>query len=382
MDSGAADYIQKSENIVPELLVRIPNALSHVALKRQSDNLHQLIKESFRHEIIGSSAVMTELRATIESLKGSPSPVLITGESGTGKEPVARRIHAIEADPHRPFFAINCGAIPENLIESELFGHVAGAFTGANANKAGKFALADGGDLFLDEIGELPLAAQAKLLRVLQEGEFSPVGSNEVLSVNVRVLAATNRPLEDWIRDGKFREDLFYRLNVFRIHTEALRNHPQDIPDLARFFVTTLCGPKYSISEEAVKYLSRQSWPGNVRELANAIERALINLRRRNDTVIEKQDFAVRIPTTSLSRQSAAYLSLLPKEQRELSAEAFQQFMEAAEREYLRNALELCDGNVAKTASVLGHGRSTLFKKINRLDVYRSPSVKTQVTEH
>ena len=288
LDAGASDYLFKSENPVPDLLVRIPMALSRKTLEVRSVTLTNRLKELFRYEIVGRSAITSELRAVIQSLKGTMTSVLITGESGTGKELIARRIHAIdEASESTPFEAVNCGAIPENLIESELFGHVKGAFTGATQNQIGKFQRADGGVLFLDEVGDLPMQSQVKLLRVLQEGEFSPVGDQRVFRVSVRVVAATNKSLEDLVAQGKFREDLYFRLAVFPIKTVPLRERTEDIPDLVQFFLLKLGDSRFSISQEALKYLQRQQWPGNIRELRNVVERAVIQAKRKNSTSIE-----------------------------------------------------------------------------------------------
>ena len=210
----------------------------------------------------------------------STAPVLITGESGSGKEVVARAIHKFSARQHKEFVAINCAAIPENLLESELFGHEKGSFTGAVAQRVGRFEQCDGGTLFLDEIGDMPLPVQSKILRVLQEGEFSRVGGNQTLRTDVRILAATNRPLEHDVETGRFREDLFYRLNVIRIHIPPLRERPEDVLPLANFFLQRLARehrlPPHRLSEEAIRHLEDHHWPGNVRELENTLARACV----------------------------------------------------------------------------------------------------------
>lgn len=367
IEAGASDYLYKSENVVPDLLVRIPMAMSRALLERQSANLAIRFKEAFRYEIVGRSPEMEDLRSTVQSMKGSLSPVLITGESGTGKELVARRLNAIEDQPARPFIAINCGAIPENLVESELFGHARGAFSGAVHDQVGKFELANGGDIFLDEVGELPLPIQVKLLRVLQEGEFTPIGSKRVVKVQIRVIAATNQPLEQMVQEKKFREDLYYRLNVFRINTVPLRERGMDIPDLAQFFLTQISGPKYSWSSEALRVLEAQLWPGNIRELRNAIERAILSAKRRGTSKIEKADVIQRGPSLGLVLGSSG----MPKAVEELSNESYQDFMQAAEREYLKVALGLCRYNASEAAQRLGIGRTTLFRRANELGIVR-----------
>jgi transcriptional regulator with PAS, ATPase and Fis domain len=230
--------------------------------------------------IVGANPAVTRVLALAQRVARSKATVLISGESGTGKEMFARYLHAMSDRPDKPFIAVNCAALPEHLLESELFGHEKGAFTGAIARKPGKFELADGGTILLDEISEMDLALQAKLLRVLQEGEVDRVGGVETISIDVRVLATTNRDLEDWVAGGKFRQDLFFRLNVIPLRLPALRERGDDILSLARFFVD-LYAKEYGLaraelSQEAVDWLMRYGWPGNVRELQNLMERAVL----------------------------------------------------------------------------------------------------------
>ena len=373
IDAGAADYLPKTDNVIPDLLVRIPLAIRNASLQRKSEQLEARLKNSFRHEIIGCSAATADLRTTIQSMKGSLSNVLITGESGTGKELIARRLNAVE-DRTRPFVDLNCSAIPEHLVESVLFGHVRGAFTGAVQDQIGKFELADGGDLFLDEIGELPLGIQAKLLRVLQEGEFSPTGSKRTIQVSVRVIAATNQPLEELIEQKKFRSDLYYRLNVFRINTVPLRDRPEDIADLVQYFMIKQGGPKFSISDEATKYLSRQTWPGNIRELTNTIERAVLSARRRNSTVIERLDVSQKTVNQPAPAGAVIPGVSLPRTLEDLSEGRYLKFLEVAEREFLKTALELCGDSPTEVANRVGVARSTLFRKLNELGLSRRPA--------
>jgi transcriptional regulator with GAF, ATPase, and Fis domain len=234
-------------------------------------------------EILGQSEAMLRVLREVQEVAETDASVLISGETGTGKELVARAVHAASARHDRPFVAVNCGAVPASLIESEFFGHVKGAFTGATGARKGRFALADGGTIFLDEVGELPLEVQVKLLRVLQEGEFEPVGSSETRRVNVRVIAATNRDLLHEVRDGRFRADLYYRLHVFPIAVPALRERGEDVVLLAAEFATrcatTLRRTVEPLSEACARRLRAYAWPGNVRELQNVIERAVITAR-------------------------------------------------------------------------------------------------------
>lgn len=364
---GADDYVVKSESVVPDLLVRIPVAVSKAASTRRLSCLEQLVKDAFRYEIVGKSPSTMELRETVLSLKGTNSHVLITGESGTGKELIARRLNSVEEEKTRPFVAVNCGAIPENLIESELFGHKKGSFTGAVQDRAGKFELAHGGDLFLDEIGELPLQAQARLLRVIQEGEVTRVGDNRAIQARCRVIAATNRNLEQMVREGKFREDLYHRLNVVRIETAPLRERPVDIADLAKLFTLQIGGPNFKISDRTIKILKDYDWPGNIRELRNAIERALIATRRRKSTEISAEDVTISRSSESLGQRTRKLEAALPSELSELSPEHYEEFLELIEREYLKTALELTNGSAAEISRRLGLARSTTFKKLKEL---------------
>jgi two-component system response regulator AtoC len=280
MKLGAYDYLQKPFE-VDELLVAVRRALEHQSLTRQHRYLLSEREEEFGHYgIVGRSRAVEELLRKIELVARSKSTVLVTGETGTGKELVARAIHARSAQRDMPLIKLNCAAIPEALLESELFGHVKGAFTGATANRRGRFALADGGSIFLDEIGTLGLPVQAKLLRVLQEREFEPVGSERTESVDVRVIAATNRDLRAMVADGRFQEDLFYRLSVIPIELPPLRQRTEDIPLLVEHFLqkhAQRLGRRIDgIEPAALERLSAYHWPGNVRELENAVERAVV----------------------------------------------------------------------------------------------------------
>jgi DNA-binding NtrC family response regulator len=375
---GADDYVIKSPNIVPDLLVRIPVAVSKAASSRRLDHLEQLVKEAFRYEIVGKSPSTMELREMILSLKGLSATVLITGESGTGKELIARRLNSIEADGKRPFVAINCGAIAENLIESELFGHKKGSFTGALHDRIGKFEYANGGDLFLDEIGELPLNLQARLLRVLQEGEVVRVGDNRAIRVSCRIIAATNQNLEKMVKAGKFREDLYHRLNVVRVTTTPLRSRTSDIADLAQLFTLQVGGAPFKITDRAIKVLSEYDWPGNIRELRNAIERAIISARRRKSFKVDFDDVTIHSALVDANYRQKKIEASFPSEISELSPKSFKEFSESLEKEYFETALELMNGNVEALANTLGLGRSTVFKKMRELGIILERSRPTQ----
>lgn len=280
MKLGAWDYLQKPFE-VDELLVAVHRALEHQRLRGQHRYLLREREEEFDHYgIIGRSRVVQEVIQTLERVASSRSTVLITGETGTGKELAARAIHARSAERDRPLIKVNCAALPESLLESELFGHVKGAFTGATASRRGRFALADGGTLFLDEIGTLGLPVQAKLLRVLQEREFEPVGSERTQAVDVRVIAATNRDLRTLVGEERFLQDLYYRLTVIPIELPPLRERREDIPLLVQHFVekhAQRIGRSFDrIDASVLERLSNYEWPGNVRELENTVERAVV----------------------------------------------------------------------------------------------------------
>lgn len=372
---GADDYVIKSENIIPDLLVRIPVAISKAASSRRLESLEQQVKDAFRYEIVGKSVPTMQLRETILSLKGSNAHVLITGESGTGKELIARRLNAIEDDGRRPFVAINCGAIPENLLESELFGHKKGSFTGALQDRSGKFELAHNGDLFLDEIGEMPLSAQVRLLRAIQEGEITRVGDDRIIKVNCRIIAATNQHLEDMVKDGRFREDLYHRLNVVRIATTPLRERMSDISDLAKLFTLQIGGSNFKLSDRGSRALDDYDWPGNIRELRNAIERAVILTRKRKSTEIIFEDIVIHEPIKNAAYRIRKISSSLPTNMSDLTPEKFAEFMSLAEKEYFNSALDAANGSVDVLASRIGIGRSTIFKKLKSLGLrIKSPA--------
>jgi transcriptional regulator with PAS, ATPase and Fis domain len=307
---------------------------------------------------IGVSQKMRDVFHVIDHAADAGCTVLITGESGTGKELVARGLHDASQRAGGPFIAVNCGAIPEALLESELFGHVKGAFTGAHANKLGRLAQAAGGTLFLDEIGELTLALQVALLRVLQTHEYSPVGDTRMLHADVRIVAATNVDLEKAVATGTFREDLYYRLNVIQLNVPSLRDRPEDIPLLAEHFLQRInerLARNVSISPSAMDLLTHWNWPGNVRELENTIERAAILCP---NATIEPDDLPARVRGLSTYRTIAPEL---PREGLDLRAA-----VEAFENELIRQALERTGWNKNQAARLLGLNRTTLVEMLKR----------------
>jgi len=348
MKLGAFDYLQKPFE-VEELLVAVRRALEHQSLRRQHRYLLSEREEEFGHYgIIGRSRVIQDVLHQLELVARSKSTVLITGETGTGKELAARAIHARSAQREMPLIKVNCAAIPEPLIESELFGHVKGAFTGATANRRGRFALADGGTLFLDEIGTLGAAVQARLLRVLQEREFEPVGSERTTSVDVRVIAATNRNLRAMVAEGRFLEDLFYRLSVIPIALPPLRERPDDIPLLVDHFVrkhAQRTGQRIEgLAPAARERLQAYHWPGNVRELENTIERAVV---LATGPVIEAEAVQVAEPPIGAAAQG-------------LPSARLHDNVEWAERESVRRALRQSQGVKKDAAELLGISQRAL----------------------
>jgi DNA-binding NtrC family response regulator len=350
MKLGARDYIGKPFS-PDELRLVVQRALAEDELKHKHG---ELTKRLAYGSMIGESQAMAQMRGTIDKVAQSDATVLITGESGTGKELVARALHFAGRRASGPFVPVNCGALVGTLLDSELFGHVRGAFTGADTSKRGLFVAADGGTLFLDEIGELPIELQPKLLRALQDGEVKPVGGTSATRVDARVIAATNRTLEDQVRAGAFREDLFYRLAVITIEVPALRNRPGDIPLLARHFAEQAAlraeRGRVSFTDGALAHLASQPWPGNVRELENTIERAVILAA---GDVLDITDVAgPRLPAT---------------------APAFATFsgdqvptLDELERAHILKVLELCEGQKTKAAQMLGINRTTLWKKLRQ----------------
>ncbi len=358
---GAYDILEKPLD-TDRILVTLRNALAHLDLHEENTRLRDVVRSKF--EIVGTSYAIRAVTEKIERVGKTPARVLITGENGTGKELVARAIHSLSTRAKGAFVEVNCAAIPAELIESELFGHMKGSFTGAVADRAGKFEQAHGGTLFLDEIGDMSLAAQAKVLRVLQDGVVTRIGGSKPIQVDVRVLAATNKDVEAEIAAGQFREDLYYRLNVVPIHVPPLRERREDIPLLISHFITQLTGPgglaPRAISEDAVVRLGQLDWPGNVRELRNTIERLLI---LSSGVRITADDVDLLVGRRSDASEGG--LGSL------LDVPTFEEFKHAAERAYLIAKLRTFDWNVSETARALDMPRSNLYKKIERYGLSR-----------
>ena len=348
---GAYDFVEKPLSLEKTVIV-IKNALKHRSLEKENRYLRERFES--KHVLIGDSPPMRELKQEISLAAPTNGRVLIFGENGTGKELVARSIHSQSLRRSQKFMEVNCAAIPEELIESELFGHVKGAFTGAVADKNGKFELADGGTLFLDEVGDMSLKTQAKVLRVLQEQKFEPVGGTQSVEVDCRVIAATNKKLEEEIKEGRFREDLFFRLNVIPFQMAPLRERREDIPALARHFVVEFSHEngkrRKEIEPAALERLVAYHWPGNVRELKNVIERLVIMVPSER---IETKDLP-----PPLQRNGASHFDLLGDFPSLAAAR------EAYESQYIQRKLRENAGNVSKTAEALRLERSNLYRKM------------------
>ncbi len=357
---GAHDFLEKPLSVA-KVTLAVRNALEHRNLLAQNASLRAEVGR--KHRILGDSVPMKAVRQQIDLMAPTNGRVLIFGESGTGKELMAHAIHARSQRASARFVEVNCATIPEDLIESELFGHVAGAFAGAAQDKVGKFQLADAGTLFLDEVGDMSLKTQAKVLRWIEEQRFEPVGSGRTLQVDVRVIAATNKNLEDEIAHGNFREDLFYRLNVVPFYVPPLRDRIEDIPVLAQEFLDDFSRsygrkPK-RLLESALNALSAHSWPGNVRELRNQMERIAI-LHNRDEVSAADLERTNR-RSGIVQPASRAFASL--KEARQ-----------AYEREYVERTLSAMNGNVTRAAAALGLERSNLHRKMRALGIRAEPS--------
>ena len=357
---GAYDFLEKPLD-TDRLLLTIRNALQQRGLVQENARLRGEVES--RYEIVGRSFAIRSLLDRVEKVAPTDARVLITGENGTGKELVARAIHRLSSRSEEPFVEVNCAAIPSELIESELFGHMKGSFTGAHADRAGKFEQATGGTLFLDEIGDMSLAAQAKVLRALQEGIITRVGGEKPIRVDVRVIAATNKSLEEEIGSGRFREDLYHRLNVVPIHVPPLRERREDVPMLVRHFARKAVEeqrlPVRDFEESALEELARLDWSGNVRELRNTVERLLI-LGRGGDIT------AADVERLVGGRHTGDALSADM-----LGAATFSEFKERAERAFILARLRENDWNVSETARRIEMPRSNLYKKIERYGLVR-----------
>src|SRR5436190_10755934 len=369
---GAWDFVNKPFQI-DELLHVLESAIEQRRLKSENAYLRAQLDERYRFDgIIGKSRPMMRLLQLVETISGTNSTILITGETGTGKEVVARSIHHNSPRRMNRFVALNCSAIPETLLEAELFGHVRGAFTGASGNRQGRLEQAHKGTLFLDEVGTMSATLQMKLLRVLQEREFERVGDSHTIKVDVRVIAATNSDLTKLVAEGDFREDLFYRLNVIPVHLPPLRERKDDIPLLVRHFLDKLTaaddtapagGRDMTVSQEAMRRLMAYHWPGNVRQLENAIERAVAFAAGR--TQIEVGDLPPEIQEARDESLSAAIASgvSLPQDGMNLDL-----FIASIERDLNHRSLERTGGNKGEAARLLGLKRTTLVEKLKRLE--------------
>lgn len=370
MQAGAIDYVTKPFEET-KLNVSIERALSFGRILDENKNLRAQVEEKLNlGRMVAESPAMVRVLECVRAVAASNANVLVYGESGTGKELVTRAIHDSGPRKHAPFVAINCAAIPDNLLESELFGHEKGSFTGATDRKIGKFEQADGGSLFLDEIGEMNLAIQAKLLRAIEQQEFQRVGGNRTIKTNVRFIAATNKDLRESVRAGKFREDLFFRINVFPIHLPPLRDRKEDIVPLAKFFINKFCvemGKRpVSLDKSAEAVMMSNPWQGNVRELQNTMERAVILLQGESLTgqdlafVSGGGPFATGLDSGSGNGGSAGGEFVIP-------AAGFN--MEDHEKDLLMQALDRNNGNKSRAAKMLGMSRATLRYRLEKFGI-------------
>ena len=350
---GAASYLTKPLDI-NELRSVVAKAVANLQLRRENRELHRIIDKRFGFAgIIGNDPKILRILDTLQQIAPTDATVIIHGESGTGKELVAKAIHYNSPRRNRPFVALNCASLSEGILESELFGHERGAFTGASSERVGRFEYANGGTLMLDEVGDMPTTTQIKLLRVIEERQITRVGSNVPVAVDVRLLAATNADLQQLVKDRRFREDLYFRLNVVSIHVPALRERKGDIPLLAKAFVGEFAERHKKeitgISPEASKALTRYDWPGNIRELKNCIESMVVVT---TDATLGGDDLPAHITPGRLALPAPTDL--------------FGMSLEQAERELIRSTLAECDGNRREAAKRLGIGERTLYRKLSR----------------
>ncbi len=368
MKHGAYDYLPKPFSN-DDLRLTVRRALEKCFLRIENQQLkEQLHQRAGMAALIGSSECMQRVYDLVERVGPNDVTVLITGESGTGKELVANALHSLSVRKTRPFIRVNCAALPENLIESELFGYERGAFTGAVNRRLGKFEIADSGTIFLDEIGEMSMATQTKLLRILQEREFERIGGNQTIPVDTRVITATNRDLLQGITEGSFREDLFYRLNVINIHLPPLRDRLGDIPALVESFARKYCEKlnrkEHQFSDQFMGRLMQYSWPGNVRELQNLIEKVII---LEDETVFQNDSnrFHLRSKLENEKFIEEGMLAMQYKEAKEILLKSF-------ERKYFEGLLEKSAGNISEAARMAGMHRKNLYLKLKELNMARS----------
>jgi DNA-binding NtrC family response regulator len=377
---GAFDFMAKGSDLMKRLTVSVKNAFDRLAMHERVLSLETQLSEKAGFErFLTVSPRMRQILKTLESIVNSGVSVLIEGESGTGKEVVARAIHASGSRKNGPFVAVNCAGIPETLLESEMFGYEKGAFTGATQRRAGKFEAAHGGTLFLDEVGELPKALQAKLLRVLQDHTFQRVGGNEPIFVDVRILSATNRDLMGEVRQGAFRDDLFYRLSVFPVRLPPLRDRPEDVPILAQHFLKRFAKEEGKVltglDASAIDELRIHPWPGNVRELENVVRHAVILAREGSDvTGIEVRSALgshrnLLAPSDPLTGMTRAFSGTIDERIQQAFPDPESLVpMKDVQAAYLKHALKVTEGNVSKASRALDMGRATLYRWLDQED--------------
>ncbi|OHD05847.1 MAG: Fis family transcriptional regulator [Spirochaetes bacterium GWC1_27_15] len=354
---GAYDFLEK-----PLTMEKIIGIVKTIENSKKNKN-YEKPKNFIMDTMVGSSFQMQAIKELIENSSKTDARILILGENGTGKELVAREIHNKSLRSNKPFISVNCAAIPETLIESELFGHSKGSFTGATSDRIGKFELANTGTLFLDEVADMSLATQAKVLRVLQEMKLTKIGSSEVISVDVRIIAATNKDIREEIKKGTFREDLFYRLNVIPFFIPPLRERKDDIPLLIEYFFNKICSenkiPKKELSKDALEYLKDYSWPGNIRQLRNIVERLLIMVAQN---IIEVADLEKHLDDESDIYKDSDILTKYDDFKLNTAMDEF-------ERDFIEKKLKENNYNISKTAKTLGVYPSNLYSKINKLGI-------------
>lgn len=356
MRIGVIDYFMKPVD-VDQLIIKINTIQANTASVCKTPALRRVLNyHDVQNDLIGSSEKIRDIKLLITQVADSRGTVLISGESGSGKEVVARRLHILSSRSRKEFVAVNCSAIPETLLESELFGYKKGAFTGANTDKEGLFTKANGGTIFLDEIGEIPLSLQVKLLRAIQEREVYPLGSTKPVVLDIRIITATNKDLKSLCENGSFRHDLYYRLNVIEIKVPSLRERPEDIGEIARSLLSRLVkemdsGPK-NLSNRALRIISAHDWPGNVRELANALERAIIVTGKSE--LIDLQD----LPPALTSSQP-----------QDLSDHSLDSAIKRFSKHHIVETMKFCEGDKKKTAELLDVGLSSLYRKLDELEI-------------
>ncbi|VAX28292.1 Response regulator of zinc sigma-54-dependent two-component system [hydrothermal vent metagenome] len=349
MDRGAYDYIIKPFKM-EQILVAVKKAVRELEMRKRLQELEEMTAKRYSfHNLAGKSPAMTKIFTFIEKIVDSGGNVLIEGETGTGKEMIARAIHLCSQRKEKPFVPVNCASIPGGLLESELFGHVRGAFTDAKNDKKGLFLEADKGTLLLDEITEMPVTLQPKLLRALQERQVKPVGSNKYIPFDVRIISATNRNLREEVRAGRFREDLYYRLNIFRIELPPLRQRREDIPVLVQEFLNRYeqKEKKTRISSEVMRFLMDYPWPGNIRELENVIERSVY---LSEDGVVRIKDLPDEMLATGSAEEGFRFTE--------------EKSLDELQRQYIEHILERCGGNKKRAAEILGVNRKTIYRKL------------------